>query len=323
MYNLIKIDLGANWKDEIFKYSKKIINYQSSSTTEPLVTKFEYPDRNTVIKESENRISQNRTREIVKYDENRKPVLSTFFSFLNNEWHKVVESKYSYNLEENITYCFRTQFPENGNQIIEKSETRILKTDKFLKKIITNKETNRQSIEEFKYDNCGRETEFVMYDIQNGLQINVLKTTNEFDNNIEIYSVFSTKNKESNEWSIISKTVTESFPDKITQVSEHFENENLASKEKQTKKLNDSNQVKEILISEMIENKWKFITKIEYQYCNKYLKSETILNFENNTFVPVEKTEYENSDGFITKKICLEKDDKSWIKTSEQSYEYI
>lgn len=323
MCNLIRIDLGANWKEEILKYSKKIVKYQSNSKTESFIIKFEYPDIKTVVKVNENLISQNMTREIVDSGKDRKPVSSTLFSFINNEWHTLEESQYSYNPEENITSCCRTRFPKNVNKIIEKSETQILKTEKKLKKIITNKETNHQSIEEFTYDDHGREIEFVMYDILNSEQMIVLKTTNSFNENAEIYSVFSTKSKDSNEWSIISKTIIESLPDEITQITEYLENDTLSSKVKQIKYLNNSNQLREILIYELIKNKWKLITKIEYEYSNKYLKSENILNFEDNNFVPVEKTEYENLDGYITKRICFEKDDRNWVKTSEQLYEYI
>lgn len=184
----------------------------------------------------------------MKYDEERNLVSSTLFSYANNEWHKLEESKYSYNPEENITCCCRTRFLKKGNKIIGKSETQILKTEKILKEIFTNKETNHQSIEEFKYDNYGREIEFQIYDIRNNKKNNVLKTTNEFNNNIEIYSMFSTKNKESNEWSIISKTVTESFPDEIVQITDYFEDAVLDSKEKQIKCLNSSKQIIETLI---------------------------------------------------------------------------
>jgi hypothetical protein len=317
------INLAANWKEELLNHPKKITNYQSLSTEESFATTFEYPNNNTVIRINENQISHNKTREIVKYDENRNPISSSLFSYLNNEWQKLEENQYSYNSKENIKNCKRIRFPQNGNNIIEKSETQTLKTEKSLKKIITNKETNHQSIEEFTFDNYDREIEFMMYEIHNDEQINVLKTTNQFDNNIEIYSVFSTKSKESNEWSLISKTVTESFPDEMTQITEYFDNERLTSKERQIKYLNNSKQITEIQNLEMIENKWELITKVKNEYSNKYLKRKITFNFEDNNLVPVEKTEYENTDGFISKKICFEIDDKNCIKTSEQLYEYL
>lgn len=323
MCKLNKINLAANWKEEFFNHPKKITSYQSLSSEKSFVTTFEYPDNNTVIKISENLISHNKTREIVKYDGNRNPVLSSLYSYLNNEWHKLEENQYSYNSKENIRNCKRIRFPKKGKAIIENSETLELKTKNTLKKIITNRETNYQSIEEFKFDNFGQEIEFQMYDIQNGKKMNVLKTTNQFDNNIEIYSVFSTKSKESNEWSLISKTVTESFPDETTQITECFDNEKLTSKERQIKYLNNSKQIIEIQNFEIIENKWELITKIKNEYSDKYLKRKITFNFEDNNLIPVEKTEYENTDGFITKKICFEADDKNWIKTSEQLYEYI
>ena len=323
MCNLIRIDLGANWKDEIFNYSKKIKKFQMRSETVSSVTTFDYTDNGVVNEIYENLISKKKTREIVKYDKNGNPSSSTLYSFANNEWLKSVENQYSYNSEKNIKYCCRTRFQENGNIIIEKSETHSLKTEKLLKTIHTNRETNHQSIEEFKYDNCGREVEFLMYDIRNDELFNFLKTTNEFNNNIEIYSVFSTKNKESNEWLIISKTITESLPQKLIQITEYFEDRILASKEKQIKYLNSSKQIDEILTSEWSDNSWRLISKIKYEYSNKYLSRESRFSFKNNAWDSDEKTEYENLDGFITKKICFEKYDITWVKTSEQLYEYI
>ena len=322
MCNLIEVDLSSNWK-ELFNHSKKIIKYQSLSREESFVTTFEYPNNDTVIRINENQISHYKTREIVKYDETKNPTSSTLFSLTNNNWHKLEENQYSYNSKENIKYCKRIRFPKNGNKIIERSETRTLKSEINLKTIFTNIETNNQSIEEFAFDNHGREIEFKMYEIQNDEKMNVLKTTNQFDNNVEIYSVFSTKSKESNEWSLISKTVTESFPDEMTQITEYFDNERLTSKERQIKYLNNSKQITEIQNLEMIENKWELITKVKNEYSNKYLKRKITFNFEDNNLVPVEKTEYENTDGFISKKICFEIDDKNCIKTSEQLYEYL
>jgi hypothetical protein len=323
MFNLIRIDLGADWQDDIFSYSKKVKKFQMRSKTVSFVTKFDYTDNGAVNKIYENLISKKKTREVVKYDEDGNPTSSTLCSFVNNEWYKIEESQYSYNSEKNIKYCCRTCFQDNGNNIVEKSETHTLKTEKLLKKIHTNRETNHQSIEEFKYDNCGREVEFLMYDIRNGELLNVLKTTNEFSNNIEIYSAFSTKNKESNEWSMISKTITESLPEKLIQITEYFEDGILASKEKQIKYLNSSKQVDEILASDWSDNSWRLISKIKHEYSNKYLKREFHFSFNKNTWAAIEKTEYENLDGFITKKRCFEKNDRTWVKTSEQLYEYI
>ncbi|MCF7859938.1 MAG: hypothetical protein K9N07_11570 [Candidatus Cloacimonetes bacterium] len=323
MCNLIRMDLGADWIEDIMNHSRKITKYQSLSNEGAIITTFEYPDKDTVIRIHENRISKKKTREIVKYDDDGNPISSILFLFANNEWQKFVESQYSYNSEKNIKYCCRTRFLENENIIIEKSETHSLKTEKFLKIIYTNQETNHQSIEEFKYDNCGREVEFLMYDIRNDELLNVLKTTNEFDNNIVVYSVFSTIDIESNEWSITSKTTTETLPQKLIQITEFFEDGILTSKEKQIKYLNSSKQIDEILVSEWSDNSWRLISKIRYVYSNQYLKRESLFSFKKNTWAPVEKTEYENLDGFITKKICFEKCDRIWVKTSEQLYEYI
>ena len=318
MCELIKIGSGS-YKKNILSFSKKIIKSSSISENRHIVTKYEYPNKGIVIKMILNKIAKTKTRYIAEFNDN-KELLRTSVSFFENcSWFKSVESQYSYNLKKDIKYCIRTRFLKNGDIITEKSEDQIIKTDKFLKEISTNKNTNDQSINEYKYDDSGREVEFQMYSIKGGERMNTIKTTNQFENNIEVYSVFSAKSKESSEWSLMFKTTTESLPHKLIHITDDYVNR---VKEKRIQYINDSYKTSKIISSEFIDNNWKLTVKTEYEYTNKYLSKEQYFVYENNLWIIKEKTEYENIDGFLTKEVQFNKEGQNWIKICDKLFEY-
>lgn len=319
MCKFTKIDLASNWVEKILTYPKQIIESSSVSENENLISTFEYPNERTVIRTDFNEISKTKTQHIVEFNEYKEPLKISVFFFINNNWVKSEETQYTYNPKENLKYCIRTRFSKDQNVIVEKSKIQIFKTDKSLKKITTFKDTSNQSVEEFKYDDSDREIEFQMYDIHDGERKNVLKTTNQFENNIENYSVFSTKDIESNKWLMTSKTVTEVFPDKSIQITDEYVNN---SKEKHVKYFNDSEQLLKNISYDFVENEWKLDAKTEYEYSHNYLSKEIYFSFENDVWILEGKTEFENLGGYLTKEISFNKKGQSWLKFSEKLYEY-
>lgn len=316
---MLKLD---NWK-EILNNSKKIKQYKYLSEKWCTIVTFEYPDNWTIIRTSENCISNNKTRSIVKYNENLMLLSETVYLFKNEKWGMKSESKYSYNKSKNVELCTRKWVDKNGKILIDKSEIQELRTKTSYKEIMTIIGPNNQSITEIKFDNEGREIEFLMYDVQAGERLNTLRTTNQYKKNKKIYSVFSADDKNPNEWNIMTKRVDESFPDKVIYITKYYENMILSGQEKETHFFNNSGQITKIQITELIDNNWQYISKIEYEYFKKYVKSELNYIYKDDSWVLNEKSEYENVEGFLTKKICYEKDNNKWDKILEISYEYI
>jgi hypothetical protein len=320
MCKLIEIDLGEKWKDDIFKYSKRINKFSYRSGTEYINTTFDYPDKNTVIRNRINENSHNKSREIAKYDNNRKLLSAAFYEFNNNEWLKTEEDFYSYDFEDSTKIFERKQFQNKGNRIIEEFVEQTFKSDKSLKEIITFKEANHQSIAEYKFDDYDRELEFLMYDIYGNKQENVLKSTTKYFDNSEINSLFSTRIDGSNEWLLISRSFTKYLLNKEIIVTVNFTNN---SKKKEIKYFNELKQITRIDFFNFIDNIWEKVSIIENEYLNNFLSKETSFSPEKEKLCKNSKIEFDNIDGLITHKTIYSYINNRWVEFSKSIFEFM